>query len=81
VPRLFDIYFMGRTHDITISGFDLNRIEAELKVAKETIKTLEIRHAAVMLHTQSVVNENTKLRELVKEVTQWHSIPDSGDYN
>ena len=72
---------MGRTHDITISGFDLNRIEAELKAAKETIETLEIRHAAVMLHTQSVVNENTKLRELVKEVTQWHSIPDSGDYN
>jgi hypothetical protein len=26
-------------------------------------------------------SENCKLRELVKEVTQWHSIPDSGDYN
>ena len=25
---------MGRTHDITISGFDLDRIEADLKSAK-----------------------------------------------
>ena len=26
---------MSRTHDITISGFDLDRIEAELKSVKE----------------------------------------------
>jgi hypothetical protein len=55
---------MGRTHDITISGFDLDRVEAELKYLIEKAETLEIRHAALMLHTQTVVDENTKLREI-----------------
>jgi hypothetical protein len=66
---------MGRTHDITISGFDLDRLEAQLKYLIEKIETLEIRDAAVMLHTQSVVDENTKLREALRQSNPPHSHP------
>jgi len=34
---------------------------------EDTIETLEIRHAAAMLHTQAVVDENTALRQQITE--------------
>jgi len=41
----------------------LNKLERELNEARETIATMEIRHAAVMLHTQSIVDEANQFRE------------------
>jgi len=31
---------MGRTHDITISGFDLDRIESEAKACKQALRDI-----------------------------------------
>jgi hypothetical protein len=55
------------------------RIERERDEARETIATMEIRHAAVMLHTQGIVDEANQFREqrdslaeaLQKVVTAW----------
>jgi hypothetical protein len=32
-------------------------------------------------HANNMERENARLRELVKEVTDWHKTPDSGEYN
>ena len=37
--------------------------ERELAEARETIDTMEIRHAAVMLHTQDIVDEANQFRD------------------
>jgi hypothetical protein len=39
------------------------RLERERDEARETIATMEIRHAAVMLHTQDIVDEANQFRE------------------
>ena len=39
------------------------KLERERDEARETIATMEIRHAAVMLHTQSIVDEANQFRE------------------
>ena len=39
------------------------RLEREHDKERETIATMEIRHAAVMLHTQSIVDEANQCRE------------------
>ena len=45
---------MSRTHDITISGFDLDRIEAELKsVKEENGKLREALRGVLYWHSQS----------------------------
>jgi len=53
-------YLAGYTHP---SGWEFARqLERELAEAKETIETMEMRHAATMLHGQTVVDEANKLR-------------------
>jgi len=43
---------------------DLSRkLERQRDEARETIATMEIRHAAVMLHTQSIVDEANQFRD------------------
>jgi hypothetical protein len=57
----FDLDFSRRLTDWqskTIDGLTAQRDEA-----RETIATMEIRHAAVMLHTQSIVDEANQFRE------------------
>jgi len=39
------------------------KLERERDEAQETIATMEIRHAAVMLHTQSIVDDANQCRE------------------
>jgi len=39
------------------------KLERERDEAREIIATIEIRHAAVMLHTQSIVDEANQFRE------------------
>jgi uncharacterized coiled-coil DUF342 family protein len=39
------------------------RLERERDEARETIATMEIRHAAVMLHTQDIVDEANQFRD------------------
>jgi predicted nuclease with TOPRIM domain len=41
----------------------IERLERELAEAREQISDMEIRHAATMFHTQSVVDDAIKLRE------------------
>ena len=43
------------------------QLETELVEALKDIETMETRHAAVMLHTQTVVDENDQLREQLRE--------------
>ncbi len=71
--RLFDNYFMGRTHDITISGFDLSRLESELAVEKETAKRWEER--AWELFNESKKNDSiaAKLASVEEELKRVHS--------
>jgi uncharacterized coiled-coil DUF342 family protein len=42
---------------------ELATVTAQRDEARETIATMEIRHAAVMLHTQSIVDEANQFRE------------------
>ena len=42
---------------------ELAAVTAQRDEARETIATMEIRHAAVMLHTQSIVDEANQFRE------------------
>ena len=45
-------------------GYDhARKLERERDEAQETIATMEIRHAAVMLHTQSIVDDANQCRE------------------
>jgi hypothetical protein len=39
------------------------QLESELAEARETIATMEIRHAAVMLHTQTIVDEANAIKQ------------------
>jgi regulator of replication initiation timing len=48
--------FAGKYVPLTMTTEDVGILERENE-------TLEIRHAAVMLHTQSVVDENARLRK------------------
>jgi hypothetical protein len=41
----------------------ISQLERELAEARAQISDMEIRHAATMFHTQSVVDEANKLRE------------------
>jgi hypothetical protein len=41
----------------------MEQLQCQLGEARETIATMEIRHAAVMLHTQSIVDEANQCRE------------------
>ena len=61
---------------------EVNRLsESNIKFAQENLKlrkeieTLEIRHTAVMLHTQSVVDENTALLEDRRRLDGLEAIP------
>jgi len=46
------------------------QLERERDEARETISTMEIRHAAVMLHTQSVVDELNQCQEQQDKLTE-----------
>lgn len=50
--------------DLGGRGTMLVALVAERDQLRNEIETLHIRHAAVMLHTQSVVEENTQLRKV-----------------
>ncbi|MFZ4536918.1 hypothetical protein [Propionivibrio sp.] len=64
---------MGRTHDITISGFDLDRIEAEARYWKEECEKITTAHRWLML-------ENDKQRMLLEYVVEeWDSFWKSKD--
>ena len=41
-----------------------HQYEAERDQLKDDLAMAEVRHAAVMMHTQSVVDENTQLRKV-----------------
>jgi protein subunit release factor B len=62
------------------------RLERERDEARETIATMEIRHAAVMLHTQDIVDEanqfrdqRDKLAEALQRIIEW--MDKSGHYD
>jgi hypothetical protein len=53
-----------RGHADYIATLELCReMEIKLAEAQATIETLEIRHAAVMLHTQDIVDEANQFRD------------------
>ena len=56
-----------RTDEIAHAGLDsdtyTSRMTGLARELERENETLEIRHAAVMLHTQSVVDENARLRK------------------
>jgi len=45
-----------------------HQYEAERDQLKDDLAMAEVRHAAVMMHTQSVVDENTQLRKVADEL-------------
>jgi uncharacterized coiled-coil DUF342 family protein len=55
-------YFDDRC-DTPVSTTFARKLEGERDEARETIATMEIRHTAVMLHTQSIVDEANEIRE------------------
>ena len=57
----FDLDFSRRLADWQSKTID--DLTAQRDEARETITTMEIRHAAVMLHTQSIVDEANQFRE------------------
>jgi uncharacterized coiled-coil DUF342 family protein len=61
-------YLAGmRTDETAIDGFKL--IEHQRDEARETIASMEIRHAAVMLHTQTIVDEANEIRDQRDKLT------------
>jgi hypothetical protein len=62
-------------HSESECGCDVDWTPREVHELRETISDMEIRHAATMLHTQSIVDEANELREqrdrLLEEREQW----------
>jgi uncharacterized coiled-coil DUF342 family protein len=62
-------------HSESECGCDVDWTPREVYELRETISDLETRHAATMLHTQSIVDEANELREqrdrLLEEREQW----------
>jgi hypothetical protein len=44
------------------------QVEAERDQLKDNLAMAEVRHAAAMMHTQSIVDENTQLRNVADEL-------------
>jgi hypothetical protein len=58
---------MSRTHDVTISAFDLDRLEAELKAER----SLADRLANELLNTLSVWIIERDAEKAVKTLAEW----------
>jgi hypothetical protein len=54
---------MCHAHSESECGCDVDWTPREVYELRETISDLETRHAATMLHTQSIVDEANELRE------------------
>jgi hypothetical protein len=70
-PRTDAQYKEYARRDNAVKCVDIDfarQLERELAEAKATIETLEIRHVAVMLHTQAVVDERNELRQCAADL-------------
>lgn len=54
---------------------ELAYVKEERDQLRQDKETMEIRHAAAMMHTQAIVDENTQLRKVVDELYRYCDRP------
>jgi hypothetical protein len=70
---------MGRTHDITISGFDFDKIETEARKWEEKYEESQSQYAFEILKNDKLNAENARLRAALTEIRRWVADGDCSD--